>query len=80
MAKACRAPRSVAVKGHWRQVRKTRKKKRAAPPAKFVVVDGRNGRAISRHRTLTAAVTARRKADRASFRRGQGRPYHVKGA
>jgi hypothetical protein len=75
MARACRAPRAVAVKGHWRQVRKKRKRPRRAPAANWVVTRG--GRVVTRHRTFTAAVKSRQRLDRASYRRGQGRPYNV---
>jgi hypothetical protein len=79
-ARSCRPPRTVSVRGHWRQVRKTRKKKRAPRPLPYVVYDTRNGRVVSRHKSLTAAWKAERRYDRASYRRGQGRPYNTRKA
>lgn len=70
------------MKGHYRQVRKKRKAKRTsrAGALPYVVRDERNGRVVSRHRTYTAAIKARARYDRASYRRGQGRPYSAERA
>lgn len=69
---SCRAPKSQGVRSYTRS--KPRKRS-AARPAAYVVT--RKGQVVSRHRTLTGAISARKRLDRASFRKGQGRPYNV---
>ena len=76
--RSCRPPRTVTVKGHWRQVRKTRKKPRAVRPAKWIVVNTRTGVTVSRHQTISAAVREEKRLDRISYRKGQGRPYDAR--
>jgi len=75
--KRCSPPKTVTVKGYWRNAPKRRRKAASTASLPFVVKDSRNGAVISRHRTFTAAVRARKRADLASYRRGQGRPYET---
>ena len=75
----CAAPKSVTVKGYWRAkprgLKRAAAKRTAALP--YVVRNSKTGTVVSRHRTYTAAINARRRADLASYRRGQGRPYEA---
>lgn len=81
MAK-CSPPKSRSVKAHTRgkpvQRKKAAQARRAALP--YVVVNTRTGAAVSRHRTLTAAIREERRLDRISFRQGSGRPYDARKA
>jgi hypothetical protein len=85
-AKSCSPPKTVQVKGHWRQVRKTRKKSAAATSAAraaklpWIVVNTRTGAVVSRHRYFTAAIREEKRLDRISFRQGKGRPYDARKA
>lgn len=73
---ACSAGK-VTVKGYWRtKPRRFRKGPMAASAAPYAVVG--NGRTISTHRTYSAAINARKRANLQSFRAGRGRPYDVR--
>jgi hypothetical protein len=78
----CSAPKSVTVKGYWRskprQLKKAAAKRQAAMP--YVVRNSRTGTVVSRHRSLTAAISASRRLDLASYRAGKGRPYEAERA
>lgn len=73
----CSPPKSQSVKSYTRS--KPRKKAKSKP-LPYVVRNTRKGAIVSRHRTLTAAIRAERRADLASYRRGQGRPYSAEKA
>jgi len=51
----CHVPRSVSVKGHWRYVRKHRKKKRATPQGPYWTAASSRGACGHRHRTAGGA-------------------------
>jgi hypothetical protein len=68
------------VKSHTRAGRAPARKARApkAGATYYVVQNERTGKTLgTRHRTLTGAVAARKRADRASYRAGRGRPWNV---
>ena len=73
---SCSPPKSSGVKAHTRsKPRRKPTRSSSSRPAAYVVK--RNGRVVSRHRTLTGAINARKRLDRQAFRAGQGRPYDV---
>lgn len=60
-ARSCKPPASIRVKGHWRQVRKTRKKKRAAraPSGPYWAAVSRTTGAKCGHHHRTSSGAAR---------------------
>ena len=79
--KRCSPPKTVSVKSHSRAGRRKKRKPSAGPKAGtvyYVVENERTHRTTgTKHRTLTAAINARKRLDLVSYRAGQGRPYHV---
>lgn len=67
----------MTVKGYWRA--KPRRKPTSRPAGGAYVVT-RGSRVVSRHRTLTGAINARKRLDLQAYRRGEGRPYNVQKA